>query len=73
MAHHPNMCSPHLKNKEGEGRQDCKPRHKNDGYKNKKKVKIMQVMWSAKSDDSGTDGSGAKLGDENELNLALVT
>jgi hypothetical protein len=30
-------------------------------------------MWSAKSDDSGTDGSGAKLGDENELNLALVT
>jgi hypothetical protein len=32
---------PHLKNKDGDGRQDHKARHKNDAYKNKKKVKAV--------------------------------
>jgi alkyl hydroperoxide reductase subunit AhpC len=64
---------PHLKNKEGKGRQDRKPRHKSDGYKNKKKDKAMQAMWSAKSDHSETDGSGTDSGEDQEVNLALMT
>jgi hypothetical protein len=32
----------------------------------------MQVMWSSELDNNDTDGSGAELGDEHELNLALM-
>jgi hypothetical protein len=62
----------HLKNKDGEGRQNHKLRHKNNGYKNKKKGKAIQVMWSVESENSDTDGSSAESGDEKELNLALI-
>jgi cytochrome c553 len=50
----------YLKNKEDEERQDHKSRYKNDGYKNKKKVNVMQAMWSAMSDDSDIDDSSAE-------------
>jgi hypothetical protein len=62
---------PHLKNKKDEGRQNHKSRHKNDEYKNKKKAKVMQTMWSIESDSRDADDLGAELGDE-ELNLALL-
>jgi hypothetical protein len=66
------LSPPPLKNKDGERRQDRKSRHKNDGYKNKKKAKAMQIMWSAESDGSGTDDTNAESRDENELNLDLM-
>jgi hypothetical protein len=63
---------PHLKNKEGEGRQNRKLRHKSDEYKNKMKDKTMQAMWSAESDHSDTDGSGTDSGEDQEDILALM-
>jgi hypothetical protein len=69
---HASSYSPRLKNKKGGGRQDRNPRHKNDGYKNKKKINVMQAMWSVESDDNNIDDSGIKPGDEKELNLALI-
>jgi hypothetical protein len=62
----------HLKNIEGEGRQDRKLRHKNDGDNNKKKAKLMQAMWSVDSDNSNTNGSGTESGEDQELNPALM-
>jgi hypothetical protein len=32
----------------------------------------MQAMWSVESDDNDIDGLGAKFGDKQELNLALM-
>jgi hypothetical protein len=61
-----------LKNKEGEGRQDRKPRYMSDGYKNKKKVKAMQAMWSAESDHNDTDVSDIDSGEDQKVNLALM-
>jgi hypothetical protein len=73
-THHPNMFRvfSHLKYKEGEGRQNHKLRHKNDGYKNRKKVKTMQAMWSTESDDSDINSSGAESVDDNVLNLDFM-
>ena len=48
---------PHLKNKDGEGKQDRRSRQKKDGYKGKQKAKAMQALWSADSDETGDDES----------------
>ena len=63
---------PHLKNKDGEGKQDRRPRQKKDGYKGKKKAKAMQALWSADSDESEDDESDTESGNEQEANLALM-
>jgi hypothetical protein len=75
-AHYSNMLQAfsHMKNKKkGERRQDRKSRYKNDGYKNKKKAKVMYVMWSSRSYDNNIDDSDAESGYEKDLNLALMT
>jgi hypothetical protein len=44
----------HVKIKESEGKQDLKSRQKRNGFKSKNNAIAMQVMCSAKSDDSDT-------------------
>ena len=58
---------PQLKNADGEGQQDRKPRQKYDGYK-KKKAKAMQALFS----DSEEEQSDPESENEEETNLALM-
>jgi hypothetical protein len=65
------LLFPHLKGTDGTSRQDRKNKFVKDGFKGKRKAKVMNVIWDVYSDDDNND-SDNDASYSQEANFALM-
>jgi hypothetical protein len=62
---------PHLKGTDGTSRQDRKDIFVKDGFKGKRKAKVMNVIWDVDSDDDNNDSDNEATHSQ-EVNFSLI-